>query len=225
MAHMRARTQNRRAGKPKVREQQLTEVRVDRLLFLFIVRHGHAAVAQRKPLHRRAILVIRGQRHQRRTHRNNGVPQLFRQPRAVAVRARAGVRSAAARQKHAGGLKHIVFRAHADDAAVFGQHLFHIALPNFHAALFQLLPKRVRNVVCIVRDREHAVAALRFQRHAKSLKKVHRVLRGEIVHRPVQKPAVAGRGFNHRARLAVVCYVAAALARNADLPPKLCVLF
>ena len=67
----------------------------------------------------------------------------------------------------------VYYGAHADDAAVFGQHLFHIALPNFHAALFQLLPKRVRNVVCIVRDREHAVAALSLEWHALRLEEIH----------------------------------------------------
>ena len=222
---MRARAQNRRAGKPEMREEQLAEIGVDRLLFAALP-HRHAAVAQRKALHGRAVQVRRFERDERRPKRLHRVAERFGEPRAVAVGAGAGVGSAAAREQNGRRTEHLApVRLDAGGSAVFHADRADRAPHHRHAELFEPPGQRVCNVVRAVGDREHAVPALHLERHAERFKEAHRFFGRERLHRAVEETPVARRGFDHRARLAVIRHVAAPLARDAQLPPKPVVFF
>ena len=77
--------------------------------------------------------------------------------------------------------------------------------------------KGVGNVVRPVRDREHAVAALGLERHAERFKQRHRILRAEAIERAVEKAPVARNVGKDGFHIAVVRYVAAAFAGDAQL--------
>ena len=77
------------------------------------------------------------------------------------------------------------------------------------------------NIICVIRLREHAVPALGLERQAVQFKKSYRVLRGKAAQRAVKEAPVPGdighKGFD----VTVIRDVAAPLAGDPELAPKL----
>ena len=83
----------------------------------------------------------------------------------------------------------------------------------------------IDSILCLVTDRKDAVAALYLDRHALLTEKFHDVLIVECTHGAVEESTVAMDIADDFRYVSRIRDIAAALARNADLPPKLCVLF
>ena len=106
---------------------------------------------------------------------------------------------------------------HRGDCTVFRADPGRRSVQHAHASILYRAFQRVGHVVRAVGHREHTVAALRFQRHAERFKQRHRLARRQSVERAVQKAPVARNMIQKFLDLAIVRYVTASLARNAQL--------
>ena len=212
MAHMRTRGQHQRTGQTEVREQHFTEVRVE-LLLVFI--HGQLHVAQAETHQLLTGVTVLDERHERRICGHDRVPCL--PGKAVAGRAGLRIGCTTGRYDHAIRLVRLVTGANACEHTVLDEQLVCGRMYDGHTRLFHPQEQRVDDVGCLVRLREHAVAALCFERHAAALEKVHHVRRTESAERGIQKARIDRHVAQNLLHIAVIAHVAAALARDKQL--------
>ena len=215
VVHVRARRQHQRARHAKVREEHLAQVGVNGLVLLIVDRERH--VAQGEALHLGAPGILGFQRHERGARGRDRMAQPLRKP--VAVAGRTGERIGQAARADDGGIAvDRALRGHnGGDGAVLRQDIRCRSVHDLPAGVRIGALKGVGNVVRPVGDREHAVAALGLERHAKRFKQRHRILRAEAVERAVEKAPVARNVGKDGFHIAVVRYVAAAFAGDAQL--------
>ena len=143
--------------------------------------------------------------------------QPLRKP--VAVAGRTGERIGQAARADDGGIAvDRALRGHnGGDGAVLRQDIRCRSVHDPPARVRIGALKGVGNVVRPVGDREHAVAALGLERHAERFKQRHRILRAKAIERAVEKAPVARNVGKDGFHIAVVRYVAAAFAGDAQL--------
>ena len=159
-------------------------------------------------------VTVLDERHERRICGHNRVSRLLRE--AIAVTGRAGLRigRAAGRYDHAVRLIGLVTGTNACEHTVLDEQLVCGRMYDGHTRLFHPQEQRIDDVGCLVRLREHAVAALSLEGNAMVLEKVHHVRRTESAERGIQKARIDRHVAQNLLHIAVIAHVAAALARD-----------
>ena len=210
-------TEHHRAGNAEVREQHFTEVTVDDFTAHGIL-HRHSTVFRCQSLHRRAVAVRRLQRHQGRARIDDRMPRLARQHIAVALGAGLRIGLAARRQDHGIRRKRFaVFQGHAGANAVCKPQVLHTTVCKASSLVTHKTHQSIHHIHRLIRNGEHAVAALNLERHALRLDERHHVLRREGVERTVEKTRIARDVGDQRRNIAAVGEVAASLPGDHHL--------
>ena len=160
---------------------------------------------------------------QRRPDLRDLVAKAARQGVAAAVRARRRVgRPAAGQHQRVEALRPKV-PGHQERLALLARGPDAGAQAHARAALPHHPLQRARDVRGLVRDGEHAPAALDLERDARALDPAHQVLVGQVRKRRVQEAAVARVSAQELLRRRGIGHVAAALARDVELFAELLV--
>ena len=223
--HMSRGGEHRRSAYAEMSEEQLSEIAVDNLA-AFIIYYGDADVLQCQTLHRGAGAVAAAKPDKRGHKRLYRMSRLRGEAVSVARRAGHGIGRAARGYYHAVKIREGAFIRHYRGNALFAAltaqlYIRHSLREYRDAQSAHFVFESEDDISRLVGNGENPVSALRFQRYAEPLgKEGFCAFAVKAAYRGKEKFPVC-RDIPHKfLGCAVVCQIASALARDAELAPE-----